>query len=456
LRERLTRKTPLIAIMLNLVVFNISSFLIPSYALPLDRQLNLSPNQTDVHNAQVFSVENTVYVFWIDLIIGNDDIYFKRSTDGGASFGDTINLSNNAGDSYNYQVNIPTNDTMYVVWQDETQGVNGTSEISFKRSTDGGASFGDTINLSNNTGDSTDPYIASSNDKNIYVVWRDDSAGTEQILFQRSSDNGASFETGLSEHLTLSNNTAKNIDAIEPQVASDKSNVYVVWSQGDFDSNLTDVFFKRSTDGGASFGDTINLSNSPNNHSTLPSMALLDENVYTAWSDGPLNKGEVNYRRSTDGGASFGDTINLSNNTGDSVRPEISISALNVFIVWQNQVTKGDDIFFKRSTDGGASFGDTINVSNKGGNSMKPEITVTNASSVFIVWQNQASNSKASDIFFKRGTDGGASFGDTLNLSNNAGDSTDPDIASSHDGRVFAVWTDDTNGKKQVFFTLVT
>jgi hypothetical protein len=170
---------PLIAITLFLlVVFSVYSLLILAYAVPLDKQLNLSPNQSDVHDAQVFSVDNTVYVFWMDLIIGNDEIYFKKSTDGGASFGETINLSNDAGDSYNYQVNIPTNDFMFIVWQDETQGVNGTSEIYFKKSTDGGASFGETINLSNNTGDSTDPYVASSDDNNIYVVWRDDSAGT--------------------------------------------------------------------------------------------------------------------------------------------------------------------------------------------------------------------------------------------------------------------------------------
>ena len=346
----MARKILLIAVTLYLLVaFNVSLILILAYAVPLDKQVNLSPNQLDVHDAQVFSVDSTVYVFWMDLILGNDDIYFKKSTDGGASFGDTINLSNDAGDSYDYQVNIPTNDTMYVVWQDETQGVNGTSEIYFKKSTDGGASFGDTINLSNNTGDSTDPYLASSNDMNIYVVWRDNSAGTEQIYFKRSTDGGASFETGLSEQLTLSNNTAKSQDAIEPQVASDKSNVYAVWSQGDFDSNLTDIFFKKSTDGGASFGDTINLSNSFNTHSTLPSLTLLNENVYTAWTEGPFNDGEVYYRRSTDGGASFGETVNLSNDTGNSGRPELRVSAPNLFIVWQNQAVKGDDIFFKRS-----------------------------------------------------------------------------------------------------------
>jgi hypothetical protein len=199
--------------------------------------MNLSPNEMDVHGPQVFFVGNTIYVFWMDLRIGNDDIFFKRSTDGGASFGETINLSNNDGDSYNYHVNIPTNDTLYIVWQDESQGVNGTSDILFKRSTDGEASSGETINLSNDIGDSTDPDIASTYRGNIYKVWRDDSAGTEQILFQRSNDNGTSFGTGLSEHLTLSNDTEQVIQAVQPQVASDNGNVYVIWSQGSFDGD---------------------------------------------------------------------------------------------------------------------------------------------------------------------------------------------------------------------------
>jgi hypothetical protein len=443
-----------IAIIISLILFNVSSFLIRSCASPLNKQMNLSPNEMDVHGPQVFFVGNTIYVFWMDLRIGNDDIFFKRSTDGGASFGETINLSNNDGDSYNYQVNIPTNDTLYIVWQDESQGVNGTSDILFKRSTDGEASSGETINLSNDIGDSTDPDIASTYRGNIYKVWRDDSAGTEQILFQRSNDNGTSFGTGLSEHLTLSNDTEQVIQAVQPQVASDNGNVYVIWSQGSFDDGVTDIFFKRSTDGGASFGGTINLGNTTNSLSSLGSIALLDRDVYIAWSDGPFSKGEVDFRRSTDGGASFGETINLSNDTGDSIRPEITVSAPNIFIVWQNQGTKSDDIFFKRSTDGGASFGNTLILSNNLGNSMNPEISV---STVFIVWQNEhALIVKAMRSCLRKVQTGGATFGRAINLSNETGNSTDPDIASAYDGRAVGVWTADTNGKKQVFLTTVT
>src|SRR5215217_7560472 len=199
--------------------------------------------------------------------------------------------------------------------------------------------------------------------------------------------------------MMLSNNTAKTIDAIEPQIASDKSNVYVIWSQGNFDQGLTDVFFKRSTDGGASFGDTINLSNNPNSQSSLPTLALLDNNVYTAWSDGPFNNGEVHYRNSADGGASFGDTINLSNDTGDSIRPEIAVSGSNVFIVWQNQATKVDNVFFKRSTDGGASFGDTINLSNNQGISTDPDIALSNHGGAYVVWTDNYN--ERSKVFFR-------------------------------------------------------
>ena len=214
------------------------------------------------------------------------------------------------------------------------------------------------------------------------------------------------YAVPLDKQVNLSPNQSDVHDAPD-------STVYIFWM--DLTLGNDDIYFKKSTDGGASFGETINLSNSFNTQSTLPSLTLLNENVYTAWTEGPFNDGEVYYRRSTDGGASFDETVNLSNDTRDSVRPELRVFAPNLFIVWQNQAVKGDDIYFKGSSDGGASFGDTINISSNKGNSMEPEFSVTNASNIFIVWQNQASNSKPNDILLKNSTDGGASFGDATN-----------------------------------------
>jgi hypothetical protein len=42
---------------------------------------------------------NNVYVVWSDDTPGNNEILYKRSTDGGANLGSAVNLSNNAGSS---------------------------------------------------------------------------------------------------------------------------------------------------------------------------------------------------------------------------------------------------------------------------------------------------------------------------------------------------------------------
>jgi hypothetical protein len=104
---------------------------------------------------------------------------------------------------------------------------------------------------------------------------------------------------------------------------------------------------------------------------------------------------------------------------------------------------------YKRSTDGGASFGNPLIPSNNLGKSMNPEISVSNASTVFVVWQNEPSDSKANGILFEKSTNGGVTFGKAINLSNETGNSTDPDIASAFDGRAVGVWTGDTNGKNK-------
>jgi hypothetical protein len=265
-------------------------------------------------------------------------------------------------------------------------------------------------------------------------------------------------ELHLSHAQTLGNIKDLSIDATDahdPRILLSGFNIYVIWV--DFVTGNDDIYFKRSTDGGASFGNTINLSNDLGDSYNFK-VSLSGDYMYIVWQDETLGvngTADIFFKRSTDGGASFGNTINLSNNTGDSIRPEIAVSGSNIFIVWQNQATKGDNVFFKRSTDGGASFGDTINLSNSRGYSTNPEISVNNSSSVYTVWQNQASNNTIHDIFFRESTDGGASFGNIINLSNNQEDSTNPDIASANDGRTYVVWTDNIKGKSKVFFSVL-
>ena len=141
---------------------------------------------------------------------GNSDILFRKSIDGGNNFGNTLFLSKNHGRSFSPQIAASGNN-VYVVWADNTT-VNGNSDIFFRKSTDGGNTFSFKLNISNTTGGSFSPQIVVSD--NVYVVWADNTTltGNEDILFSKSTDDGNNFSIPLN----LSNNTG---DSSEPQIS---------------------------------------------------------------------------------------------------------------------------------------------------------------------------------------------------------------------------------------------
>ncbi len=104
-----------------------------------------------------------------------------------------------------------------------------------------------------------------------------------------------------------------------------------------------------------------------------------------------------------------------------------------MYIVWQSKVGKSSNIFFKRSINS-SSFQDTINLSDNLGNSSYPQVA-TSAGNVNVIWKNDNSNF-GNQIFFKRSTDSGYSFGrkfSTVDISNTTPSIGSPQIEA--DGR---------------------
>ncbi len=66
-------------------------------------------------------------------------------------------------------------------------------DIFIKKSSDNGTTFGAPVNLSNNAGFSEHPQIATYENK-VYAVWADDTSGNREVLFTRSLDGGSNFE----------------------------------------------------------------------------------------------------------------------------------------------------------------------------------------------------------------------------------------------------------------------
>jgi hypothetical protein len=105
---------------------------------------------------------------------------------------------------------------------------------------------------------------------------------------------------------------------VEPKapmaVSQDGNNVYIVWWTNK--SENWEVMFRASNDGGATFGDKINLSNSSDTESQSAEMVAAGNNVFVSWWETSPETGssESVLRVSNDAGQTFGPMIMLGVN----------------------------------------------------------------------------------------------------------------------------------------------
>src|SRR5687768_6371957 len=137
---------------------------------------------------------------------------------------------------------------LYVVWYDRRLG---DLDVFFNRSLDGG----DTWLPADVRVDTTPagglgaliPQVAAEG-ANVYVVWQDRRDGLPDVRFNRSADAGT---TWLLADVRLDSGLAGAAASREPRIAVAGPHLYVVWE--DARNGATDVYFNRSLDGGATW-----------------------------------------------------------------------------------------------------------------------------------------------------------------------------------------------------------
>ncbi|MDE1818029.1 MAG: PEFG-CTERM sorting domain-containing protein [Thaumarchaeota archaeon] len=351
-------------------------------------------------------------------------------------FTNATSISSVSGDSELPSL-LVSNDGVFVIW---TETDSGKSNVLFSKSTDGGYTFDNPVNLSATTnGQSSYPQFAE-NGTHIYVVWQSALSGTSNILMTRSLDGGTSFE----KPLQLSDGS--QLSAF-PQVALSGNNVYSSWIEKSAD-NSTNIIFTKSNDQGNSFGAPLHVTHNMGN-SGIPKLSAYASNVYLLWEDNSKGDYEVFLSKSSDSGASFHVPIDISTTAGQSGTPEVVVSGNNVYAVWMDNTSGNYDIFFTKSADGGVTFEKPIDISNLKGDSGYPQITVWK-NNVYVTW-TQTMTGINYDVFFAKSTNNGDTFDQPINLSNNLGPSGWPKIAS--DGNVYVSWADSSYGKFDILIT---
>jgi hypothetical protein len=132
-------------------------------------------------NPSLYASGASVHVAWQDNRNANNEIYYKRSTDGGLNWLPDTRLTFSP-DSSNYPSIFAAGSNVHIVWQDFRDG---NWEVYYKGSTDGGLSWGTDTRITNNPSISQNPSVAISGTA-VYVVWSDNRDGNYEIYFQRN------------------------------------------------------------------------------------------------------------------------------------------------------------------------------------------------------------------------------------------------------------------------------
>ena len=349
--------------------------------------------------------------------------------------------ANAAGASHSFDVTIayggtPVGRNVYVAWSDLRDG---KSEIIFRASTDGGATFGAGIKLTDGTTACVVPQIAAAG-TNVYVVYEDFSGGNVRSLRLRRSTNSGGAFSAAQDIVTTNDNFNHDVGT-----STDGSRFVVAWEQLNTGTLARNVLSRASSDSGVTLAAvrTVNVGSGASPNAGRPAVAVSAANRFEfVWRErraGNTFDVFANFSDTTGGALVVGAEDRLDSDAGqvrDGNFPELIAVGNNLYATWQDVSTAsggGSDVMFSRSLDGGnsatanpawlaeqilddpasevsSSFAPTIDVD--------AQTAANNDDRVFVAWEDHR---EGAQVYMARSLNSGTLFSAAVRASNTAG-----------------------------------
>jgi hypothetical protein len=258
---------------------------------------------------------------------------------------------------------------VFLLWQEIVfSGGSHGGEIFFARSTDGGRTFGDPLNLSNSSaGDGKGRLtrrhwhngsldLAGGPEGQLYAAWTEYEG---PLWFSRSADRGGSF----SAPLRIAGGNAKPARGPSLAVGAEGA-IHLAWAVGE--DEAADIHVATSVDQGRSFGEPRIVAS--DGHADAPKIAVDGrETVHLVYAEspaGPFGHHHIRHTRSHDGGRTFEEPREISRprteRFGSAHFPALGVDGEdNLYVVWELFPHRGDHsqgLGFAHSSDGGRTF----------------------------------------------------------------------------------------------------
>jgi hypothetical protein len=289
-----------------------------------------------------------------------------------------------------------------------------------------------------------------------YQWWRHMPTSSKQIRLARSTDGG---KTWIQPETSLDTSGK----AFNPKVVWGRNqNLVVVWADEQRSNRVWDVYARRSPDGGTTWETEQLLSrfaqNTPTDAYIRPEIVTDgDRNVWVAWVGIRSGRSRVFLSRSTDGGGTWADPLELSGQSQSVFGQRILRSGQNLLIVWQDKRTGRDRLFAVSSADSGATWSAATRVDHLPDDlqtdTVAPAVVMSPAREAIVIWHDGRNG--RDDIFLGRSADGGRTW-DAKDIRldmDEAGTAVSRFATATRaaDGKIAVAWEDDRAGYEAVY-----
>lgn len=131
-------------------------------------RLTWTSDYSTEHDVTIDSADK-IHIVWYDGPSGNMSLYYKKSTDGGSTWSAPTRVMWNSADAPGTSIAVDSSDTLHVLYIDKHTG---TDEVYYKKSTNGGLNWSAPEQLTwNSPGQNFNPNIIVDNSDGLHASW---------------------------------------------------------------------------------------------------------------------------------------------------------------------------------------------------------------------------------------------------------------------------------------------
>jgi hypothetical protein len=372
-----------------------------------------------------------------------------------------VKINDNAGfeKHLNPDIEIDPNGYIYAVWEDWR---NDSSDVYFSRSTDGGATWSANTKVNPSSG-VDEPDVAVDAAGTICVVWRQ--LSDKDIYSARSTDGGASWETPVK--VSGGSDPRAQPCIVADQRVGKEGHFIAAWMHNQVDPwhegivyHYEDIYAACSFDGGASWGGSalVTKGSTPQDKRTsYPELAIYGTKVrivyYSSYADEEIYRASADLPDSTSQPFEWSNSFSVSGKWGVELPgADIAFDANgNSYVGFAGYSTNPyppeygepyEDIYgaIVRSANGLKDVDDQSSIANNF--YRDPTVAAYGDGNACAAWNDVREGTIYRSVYFTETSDGGTTWSANIKINEATHAAEDPDMAADANGTLYMIWLD--------------